>query len=103
LADAGYDGEHNHRLCRKELEIDETVIAMDRHRSRKWPNGIYRRQMKKHFVKELYNQRWQIESTISQNKRILGPALRARTVQSREREFFLRILTHNLIIIRRAA
>lgn len=103
LADAGYDGEHNHRLCREELGIDETVIALNRRRSRKWPKGIYRRQMKEHFVKELYNQRWQIESAISQNKRILGSALRARTEQSRERECFLRILTHNLMIIRRAA
>ena len=102
LADAGYDGEHNHRLCREELGIDETVIALNRRRSRKWPKGIYRRQMKEHFVKELYNQRWQIESAISQNKHIFGSALRARTKQSREHECFLRILTHNLMIIRRA-
>jgi len=59
--------------------------------------------MKKHFDKELYNQRWQIESAFSRNKRLSGSALKARTEQSRERECFLRILTHNLMIIRRAA
>jgi len=103
LADAAYDGEHNHQLCREELGITETMIPLNKRRSRKWPKSKYRRQMKKHFDKELYNQRWQIESAFSRNKRLLGSALKARTEQSRERECFLRILTHNLMIIRRAA
>lgn len=103
LADAAYDGEDNHRLCREELGIAETIIPLNPRRSRKWPKGRYRRQMKKHFPKVKYNQRWQIESAISRNKRLLGSALKARTEQSRERECFLRILTHNLMIIRRAA
>jgi len=102
-ADAAYDGEHNHRLCREELGIGETMIPLNRRCSRKWPKSKYRRQMKEHFVKEHYNQRWQIESAFSRNKRLLGSALRSRTNQSRERECFLRILTHNLMIIRRAA
>ena len=103
LADAAYDGEHNHRLCREELGIAETIIPLNPRRSRKWPKSKYRRQMKEHFDKEQYNQRWQIESAYSRNKRLLGSALKARIEQSRERECFLRILTHNLMIIRRAA
>ena len=103
LADAAYDGEHNHQLCREELGICKTVIPLNKRRGRKWPKTKYRRQMKKHFDKELYNQRWQIESAFSRNKRLLGSALKARTEQSRERECFLRILTHNLMILRRAA
>ncbi len=103
LADAAYDGEHNHQLCREELGIAQTMIPLNKRRSRKWPKSKYRRQMKKQFDKELYNQRWQIESVFSRNKRLLGSALRARTEQSRQRECFLRILTHNLMIIRRAA
>ena len=103
LADAAYDGEHNHQLCREKLGIAETMIPLNRRRSRKWPKTKYRRQMKIQFDKELYNQRWQIESAFSRNKRLLGSALRARNEQSRERECFLRILTHNLMIIRRAA
>jgi len=102
LADAAYDGEHNHRLCREQLGIIETIIPLNIRRSRRWPKGKYRRQMKEHFDKEQYNQRWQVESAISRNKRLLGSALRARTEQSRERECFLRILTHNLMILRRA-
>jgi len=103
IADAAYDGEHNHRLCREELGISKTMIPLNKRRSRKWPKTKYRRQMKEQFDKEQYNQHWQIESAFSQNKRLLGSALRARTDPSRERECFLRILTHNLMIIRRAA
>jgi len=103
LGDAAYDGEHNHQLCREELGIVETIIPLNPRRSRKRPKGKYRRQMKEHFDKEQYNQRWQVESAISRNKRLLGSALRARTELSRERECFLRILTHNLMIIRRVA
>lgn len=103
LADAGYDGEHNHRLCREELGITESVIALNKRRSRKWPKSPYRRLMKEHFPKKTYNQRWHVESAISQDKRILGSALRARSEQSRQRECLFRILTHDLMIIRRAA
>jgi len=102
LADAGYDGEHNHRFCREELGIAESIIALNKRRSRKWPKSPYRRLMKEQFPKKIYNQRWHVESAISQNKRILGSALRARLEHSRERECFLRILTHDLMIIRRA-
>src|SRR3989304_4248284 len=102
LADAGYDGEHNHRFCREELGIAESIIALNKRRGRKWPKCPYRRLMKEQFPKKHYNQRWHIESAISQNKRILGSALRARLEHSRERECFLRILTHDLMIIRRA-
>ena len=103
LADAAYDGEHNHKICREQLGIKETLIPLNKRRSRKWPKSKYRRQMKTQFDKERFNQRWQVESAFSRNKRLLGSALRATTEQSRERECLLRILTHNLMIIRRAA
>ena len=35
VADAAYDGEHNHRLCREELGISKTVIQLNKRRSRK--------------------------------------------------------------------
>ena len=68
-----------------------------------WPKSEYRRQMKTQFDKELFNQRWQVESAYSRNKRLLGSFLRGRTDSSRERDCLLRILTHNLMILRRAA
>jgi len=103
LADAAYDGEHNHRPCRELLGIAKTMIPLNKRRSRKWPKTEYRRQMKIRLDKELYNQRWQIESAYSRNKRLLGSALRGRNDDSRERECLLRILMHNLMILRRAA
>jgi hypothetical protein len=103
LGDAGYDGEHNHRLAREELGIRSTVIALNKRRSRKWPTAHYRRQMKKRFHRRLYGHRWHIEAAISQNKRRLGSALRSRKDETRQSECMLRVLTHDLMILRRAA
>ena len=103
LGDAGYDGEHNHRLAREELSIRSTVIALNKRNTRKWPKTRYRRQMKKRFHRRIYGHRWHVESAISQNKRRLGSALRSRKDETRESECMLRVLTHDLMILRRAA
>jgi len=104
LADAAYDGEHNHRLCRERLGIRSTVIPLNkRGTGRKWPKSKYRRQMKRRFHKRIYGQRWQVESSISRNKRLLGSAVRARNEAAVDRECYLRVLTHNLMILRLAA
>ena len=103
LADAAYDGEHNHCLCRRQLRIRSTIIELNQRNSRKWPKSKYRRQMKTRFPRRLFVQRWHIESMFSQHKRILGSSLRSRTDASRERECYTRVLTHNLMILRRAA
>jgi transposase len=102
LADAGYDAEHNHRLCRERLKIRSTVIALNRRRGRKWPKTQYRRQMKRCFHRRIYGQRWQVESAISRNKRRLGSALRSRRWTSQQSEILFRVLTHNLMILWRA-
>lgn len=103
LGDAGYDGEHNHRLARETLSIRSTVIALNKRNSRKWPRTKYRRQMKRRFHCRIFGNRWQVESAISRNKRRLGSALRARTPPSQEQECFLRVITHNLMILSNAA
>jgi len=103
LADAAYDGEHNHRLCREYLHIRSTIIEINPRRSRKEPKTKYRRQMTRRFPKRLYGQRWHVESMFSQHKRVLGSALRARADATRERECYGRVLTHNLMILRRVA
>lgn len=102
LADAGYDSEANHRLGREILGI-HTIIALNARGFTKTPNTPYRAEMKRDFEKETYNRRWQVESVFSRNKRLLGSALRNRTEVSRQRECLLRVLTHNLMIIRRTA
>jgi hypothetical protein len=104
LGDAGYDGEHNHRLAREELSIRRTVIKLNRRRNgRKWPKTRYRRQMKRRFHTRIYGHRWHVESAISQTKRRLGSALRSTSDSSRDSECLLRVLTHDLMILRSAA
>ena len=102
LADSGYDSEANHRFGREVLGI-HTIIALNARGSTKTPTTVYRAEMKHQFDKKTFNRRWQVESVFSQHKRLLGSALRNRSDISRERECLLRILTHNLMIIRRAA
>ena len=108
LADAAHDAEHNHRLCREDWQIRSTAIPINRRsQGRKWPKTRYRRQMVKRFRKRprgsrhrrVYGQRWQVESAFSRHKRLLGAALRARSDAARERECFLRVLTHNLMLL----
>jgi hypothetical protein len=101
LGDTAYDAEHNHRLCREELGIRSTVIPLNPRRgSRRWPQTRYRRQMKRRFFKRVYRQRWQVESLFSRHKRVLGATLRARTWSAQKQECLVRILTHNLMILR---
>lgn len=102
LADGGYDSEANHRFGREVLGI-HTIIALNARGFTRVPRTPYRAEMERNFDKATYNHRWQVESVISRNKRLLGSALRNRTELSRQRECLLRVLTHNLMIIRRAA
>ena len=104
LADAGYDAEHNHRLCREELGISRSVIALNRRNTgRRWPKTPHRRALRQRFPRVLYHQRWHIESGFSQHKRRLGSALTARGHQAQRRELILRVLTHNLMLLAEAA
>ncbi len=102
LADGGYDCELNHRIAREIFGI-EAIIKLNLRGFSSQPHGNYRRQMKENFDVKVYNNRWQVESVFSRHKRLLGSALRNRTEVSRERECLLRVLTHNLMIIRCAA
>lgn len=100
LADKGYDAEHNHTLCRRELGIRSTAIALNpRTAGRKWPKTRYRRLMKRRFPKLKYRQRAQAESGFSRHKRRLGSALTARGDQSQHQEMRLRVMAHNLMLL----
>ena len=104
LGDAGYDAEHNHRLCREELGVRRTVIRLNpRNTGRRWPKAPYRRAMRKRFPRPLHNQRWHAESAFSQHKRRLGSALTARRDDAQGRELVLRVVTHNLTLLADAA
>ena len=105
VADAGYESEKFHCLCRDQLGIESIIPTTQRGRPRydgnfKAVTGKYRQLMKKLFPKELYGQRWQIETVFSMLKRNLGSAVRARSHYSQTREIRLRVLAHNLMILR---
>jgi hypothetical protein len=104
MGDPAYDAERHHRIGREELGIRSIVIPIN-HRSvrRPRPKTLYRRRMHDHFPQRLYGRRWHAESAFSQHKRRLGSALTARTSQSRRQECLLRVLTHDLMILRRAS
>lgn len=108
LADAAFDAEEHHRYGREGLGVRSAVIPPNRRgRGRKWPKTRYRRQMVKRFRKKpkgsrhrrVYGQRWQAESAFSRHKRRLGSALGGRSDESRKRECYLRVLTHNLMLL----
>jgi hypothetical protein len=103
LADAAYDAEHNHRLCREELGARSTAIPLNpRGTGRRWPRTRYRREMRRNFPRRPYANRRHAESIFSALKRTLGSALRARGPEAQARECLWRVLAFDLMIIRRA-
>ena len=101
LADKAYDAEYAHALCREKLGIRSTVIPLNPRRFRgQRPKTKYRRQMFDRFFNRTYGRRWHVESLISQTKRRLGSALYARDDQAQKREGYLRVITHNLMVLR---
>jgi len=107
LADAGYDGENHHRYLRDQFDVLGIIPPIrgrppdDPHQQ---PKGMFRGLMAEYWddLEEMvYGQRWQVETTFSMVKRNLGSALTARRRHALDREIHLRLLTHNLMIIRR--
>jgi hypothetical protein len=107
LADAAFDSERHHRLAREDLSIRSSVIPINTRGRAGSPSGKYRGQMVRRFRprpegsrhKRVFGQRWQAESAFSRYKRRLGSALFGRSDQSRTRECYLRVLTHNLMLL----
>lgn len=101
LLDAGYDSEGMHELIRDELDAESVIPPKSGPRTRKWPKTRWRREMKRRFPREVYGQRWQVESVFSRMKRRLGSELRATSWMGQKREIRMRVLTHDLMILRR--
>lgn len=100
LADPGFDSEAAHVFARNEHRM-RTLIPPTRGRpTTKLPTGHWRRVMATRFNKKKYGQRWQVETVNSMLKRLLDSALRARHYWSQWREIFLRVLTHNVMVLR---
>jgi transposase len=107
LADAAFDAEEHHRYAREDLGVRSTVIPINPRNATGPPGGKYRAQMPRRFAprpagsryRRVFGQRWQAESAFSRHKRRLGSALAGKSDASRERECYLRVLTHNLMLL----
>jgi hypothetical protein len=107
LADAAFDAENHHRFAREDLGIRSSVIPINSRGHEVEPGGKYRRQMARHFRprsegsrhRRVFGQRWQAERAFSRHKRRLGSVLFGRSDESRTRECYLRLLTHNLMLL----
>lgn len=99
LADAGYDSEESHRYGREDLGIHTIIPPKIGRPTNKLPKGKYRKEMATLFNREIYGQRWQVETVMSMLKRNLREELHANNYQSQIREMMLKILTHNISIV----
>lgn len=103
VADAGFDSEANHGVARQDLGVRSIIPPAAGRPTAKPPSTHYRRLMQQRFARQAdqtcYGQRWQVETVNSMLKRNLGSALRARTSRRRSQELFLRVVTHNLMIL----
>lgn len=100
LADAGYDSEAAHVFARDECGMRTLIPPIRGRPTKNRPSGRWRRVMATRFNKNKYGQRWQIETVNSMLKRLIDSALRARQYWSQSREIVLRVLTHNIMILR---
>jgi transposase len=101
LADAGYDSESNHRFARDTHNIKSTIPPKHGRPTTKPFLGKYRRLMQQEFGKEIFGQRWQVETVFSMIKRNQGEALLSKSYWAQNREMMLKVLTHNIGIIMR--
>ena len=104
--DAGYDSESNHRLARQDMGVASIIPPKSGRPTEKPPPTRWRRHMRQLLKTKAsrrrcgYTQRWQAETVISMLKRNLGSALRGKTANSRKRDLMLKVLTHDLMILR---
>jgi hypothetical protein len=95
-ADAGYDADWIHELCRGEWKV-ESIIKPARHKQDGTLGGTWRSAMTpEHLRQRAYGKRWQIESFISGLKRTTGSALAARKDSNLLKEAAVRVLAYAL-------
>jgi hypothetical protein len=104
LADAGFDSHENHRVAREELKIRSLIKVGIGRPTHKPLSSKYRRRMQQELngsqQAKPYGQRAQSETFNSMFKRNLADHLRSRTGARRRRELTLRVIVHNLMILR---
>ena len=108
VADAGFDGESNHRIAQMDMGLRSVIPPLI---GRPWrgrkrpPSQPLRRVMHGKFNRDgggvAYRRRSTVECVNSMMKRNPGDTLRSRTRRGREMEMLLRSVVHNTMILRR--
>ena len=96
-ADAGYDAEWVHGVCREEFGIATSVIKPARCAADGSRRGEYRSQMSEDYLKaQKYGLRWKIESYMSALKRTTGSTLLCRKPANLLKEAAFKVLAYAL-------
>jgi hypothetical protein len=96
-ADAGYDAEWVHGVCREEFGVATTVIKPARCAADGSRRGEYRSQMSEDYLQaQGYGLRWKVESYMSALKRTTGSTLLARKPSNLLKEAAFKVLAYAL-------
>jgi hypothetical protein len=96
VADKGYDSEENHELVRDKLH-GYSIIPPRYQEVPIWKTyGRYRKQMKRGYLKPLYNQRNKDETIMSVIKRLFGEYITSRLIRTQNRELTFRCIAYNM-------
>ena len=95
VADKGYDSEENHVLVREGLKAYSIIPTRYRYVPIWRTHGTYRKQMKRGYLKLLYNQRNKDETIMSVIKRLFSEHITSRLVRTQNRELSFRCIAYN--------
>jgi hypothetical protein len=100
VADKGYDSEEeNHALVRDKLHAYSSIIPPRYQDVPIWKktHGKYRKEMKRGYLKPLYNQRNKDDETIfSVIKRLFGEHVTSRRIRTQNRELTFMCIAYNM-------
>jgi len=96
VADKGYDSENNHVLVRERHKAF-SIIPPRYQEVPVWrTHAIYRKQLKRGYLKPTYNQRNKDETIFSVVKRLFGEHVTSRLVRTQNREIAFRCIAYNM-------
>jgi len=98
LTDKGYDSEENHVhvLVRERLHAFSIIPPRYQDVPVWRTHGKYRKQLKRGYLKPVYNQRNKDETIMSVIKRLFGEHITSRLVRTQNRELTFRCIAYNM-------
>jgi hypothetical protein len=96
VADKGYDSEENHVLVRDKLHAYSIIPPRYQDVPIWKTHGMYRKEMKRGYLKPLYNQRNKDETIFSVIKRLFGEHVTSRRIRTQNRELTFMCIAYNM-------